>query len=196
MRLLIFSSFLFLLAGFSFAGNYNIDKAHSNVGFEVTHMVITTVTGKFTDFDVDLNWNPDDLAASAVNANIKIASVDTDQQKRDDHLRTGDFFDAENHPEMIFKSNKITKSDKGYTAHGTLLMRGVSKAIELPFIVKGPVNDSWGNQRIGVTAETTVNRQDWGVSYGSVMDNGGLVISDNVVIKINAQFIKKKDADL
>lgn len=185
-----------LTAGGAFAGNFSLDKAHTNVGFEVTHMVITTVTGTFNDFEVDLDWNPQDTKNSSVKATIKLVSVDTGNQKRDDHLRTSDFFDAPNHPDMLFTSKKIENTGKGFTAYGTLSMRGISKDIELPFEVLGPVVGPWGNERIGITASTTINRQDWGVSYGSIMDNGGLLISNDVIININGQFIKSKTEDL
>jgi len=178
------------------AGNYSLDKAHSNVSFEVTHMVITTVTGNFTAFDVDLNWDPEDLANSSVQANIKISSVNTDNEKRDTHLKSADFFDAAQYPEMVFKSKKIEATDNGFKAYGTLTMRGVSKDIELPFEILGPIKGPWGNERIGVSASTKINRQDWGVSYGSVMDNGGLVVSDDVIVKINGQFIKNQEKGL
>lgn len=179
-----------------FAGNYNIDKAHTNIGFEVTHMVITTVTGTFTDFEVDLNFNPENLKESSIEATIKIASVNTANLKRDNHLKSVEFFDAEKYPNMIFKSNKIVRNDDGFVAYGTLEMRGVSKEISLPFTTQGPIIGPWGNERIGVKASTVINRQDWGVSYGSVMDNGGLVVSDEVVIKINGQFIKNNEKSM
>lgn len=193
MRRYIHSMLMMLfLSAFAIAGQYKMDKSHTSVGFDVSHMVITTVSGTFNDFDVNLNFDPMDLSAFSVKATIKIASVDTDNEKRDDHLRSADFFAADDHPDMVFSSNKLEKTENGYVAHGTLTMRGVSKQVALPFEVKGPVVGPWGNERIGVKAELVLNRHDYGVKWSKSMDNGGLVVGDEVLVKINAQFIASK----
>ncbi|NOG46416.1 MAG: YceI family protein [Calditrichaeota bacterium] len=183
---------MFAVFSSTFAGNYNLDKSHSNVGFNVDHMVIATVSGNFSDFSVSLNFDENNLSDFAVEAAIKIASVNTDNEKRDKHLASPDFFDAAQFPEMTFKSTKLEKTAKGYIAHGTLTMRGVSKEIALPFAVKGPIKDPWGNTRIGIKASTEINRKDFGVSWSKTMDNGGLIASDEVEIVINAEFIQAK----
>lgn len=193
----MFKSFLvlcsvFIFSAFAFAGSYNLDKSHSNVGFEVTHMVITDVAGKFTDYDVKLTFDPKNLNDFSVEAVIKINSVTTENQKRDDHLRSPDFFDAANHPDMVFKSTKLEKAKDGYVAKGMLTIRGISKAVDLQFMVKGPINDPWGNTRIGVEASTVINRQEFDVKWSNVIDGGGLVVGDDVRINIDAQFIAAK----
>ncbi len=190
-----FMSAALLLPAFStmaLATDYSNDKSHTTVGFEVTHMIISTVEGEFKDYDISLTFDPEDLSSFQVEANIKLASVDTDNQKRDDHLRSPDFFDVKKYPVMTFKSSKVEKTDNGYVAIGTLTLRGITKDIRLPFTVKGPVTDPWGNVRIGVNAVTTINRKDFNVSWSKTMDGGGLVVSDEVRIVINAEFIKKK----
>ncbi len=193
MHKVIFSTItLFMLTAFAFGGTYSIDKAHSNVGFAVDHMVIATVDGKFNDFDVELTFDPNDLSTFNLKAIIKIASVDTDQEKRDNHLKSPDFFDAQTHPEMIFSSSKVEKKGNGYVAKGTLNIRGTQKEISLPFTVKGPIKDGWGNERIGVKAGVVVNRQDYGVKWSKSLDSGGLVVSDEVQVNINAEFILNK----
>jgi len=183
---------LLLFSALSFAGNYNIDKAHSNIGFSVSHMVIADVEGEFTDYEVDLTFDQNNLSNFNVSTTIKIASVNTENEKRDGHLRSPDFFDAANNPEMTFTSSKVEKTKDGYKAHGTLTMRGVSKEIELPFKVKGPIKDNWGNTRIGVKASTVINRQDYGVKWDKTLDTGGLIAGNDVTILIDAEFIKAK----
>ena len=191
-RLLMFFTALTFLTSLAFAGNYSVDKTHTSVGFSVTHMVITDVDGKFKDFEVDLTFDPENLASFNVVATIQIASVDTENQKRDDHLRSPDFFDATTHPTMVFKSSKLEKTDKGYIAHGTLTIRGVTKDVKLAFEVKGPIKGPWGNTRIGIKGTTVIDRQDFGVKWSKVMDGGGFVVSDEVEITIAGQFIKNK----
>jgi polyisoprenoid-binding protein YceI len=167
---------------------FNIDKAHSHIEFEVSHMVISEVNGEFHDYEVNLMFDANDVTNSSVETRIKVASIDTDQEKRDNHLRSSDFFDAETHPEIVFKSKKIEKSSDEYIAHGDLTIRGVTKEVALPFKVKGPIKDSYGNTRIGVEASLTINRQDYGVSWSKTLDGGGLVAGNEVKIGIQAEF--------
>ncbi len=191
-RLMNAALLLLAFSAMATATEYANDKYHTTVGFEVTHMIISTVEGEFKDYDISLTFDPEDLSSFQVEANIKLASVDTDNQKRDDHLRSPDFFDVKKYPVMTFKSSKLEKTEEGYVAIGTLTLHGVTKNIRLPFTVKGPVTDPWGNVRIGVNAGTTINRKDFNVSWSKTMDGGGLVVSDEVRIVINAEFIKKK----
>ncbi|MCB0281921.1 MAG: polyisoprenoid-binding protein [Calditrichae bacterium] len=188
--LFIFTVFI-LAAGSAFASNWTIDKSHSKVGFEVDHMIITTVDGNFGDYDVKLTFDPNDLSTFSVEAVVKISSVNTENEKRDEHLRSADFFDAASFPEMVFKSNQLVKNGDSYIAKGTLTIRGVTKEVNLPFSIKGPVKDPWGNTRIGVDAGAEINRQDFGVKWSKSMDGGGLVVSDEVQINISAEFIQQ-----
>jgi polyisoprenoid-binding protein YceI len=193
MQKLLTALFLFAISASQlFAGNYTIDKNHSEVSFSVTHMVISEVEGNFSDYTVDLNFDQNDLSKFSVETIIKIASINTENEKRDNHLKSPDFFDAAKYPDMIFKSNKLEKTDKGYIAHGTLSMHGISKEVSLPFKVTGPIKDPWGNTRIGVKATLEINRQDFKVKWSQTMDGGGLVVSDEVEINISAEFILNK----
>lgn len=193
IRSLGFTLFAFLIVGSLFAADiYVPDPAHSNVGFSAKHLVISTVSGKFKDFNATIQFDPADPSKSSFEGTIKTASIDTGNADRDTHLKSPDFFDAEKHPEITFKSSKIEKSGDGYVATGMLTMRGVSKEIKLPFTLSGPVKDPWGNDRIGISASTTINRQDYGVSYSRKMDTGGLVVSDEIKIQIDAEATKKK----
>lgn len=175
------------------AETWSIDKAHSSVGFTVSHMVISKVNGKFDDFDATVSFDGKDLKAASVEATVQIASVDTDNEKRDEHLRSGDFFDAENHPTMTFKSTKIEPgTDNEFKMTGDLTIRGVTKPVTFDAKLNGTTNDPWGNTRAGFSATAEINRQDFGVSWSSVLDNGGLVVSDNVTINLEIQVILDK----
>lgn len=174
------------------ADKLTFDKSHSSVNFQVTHLVISKVTGNFTDYDVELTWDDKDMSKSMVMAKIKTATINTDNEKRDEHLRSSDFFDSEKYPEITFKSTKIEKTGENkFVAKGELTMKGVTKNIELPFVITGKVKGPSGDTRIGIEAETTVNRQDYGVSWSKVVDGTGLVVSDDVKIMISAQFSMK-----
>jgi polyisoprenoid-binding protein YceI len=189
---IFFTVLLFL--SISIASDFKLDKAHSNIGFNVTHMVVATVSGKFTDYNVDLKFDENDLPNSKVFAKIKVSSIDTENERRDKHLRSNDFFNSEKYPEITFESSKIQKTENGFLAYGSLTIRNVTKEIALPFIVKGPVNDKWGNIRIGVSATLSINRQDYDVKWNDTLDSGGLVVSDDVEIKIDAEFIRQAES--
>lgn len=193
MRILLTALFLLgMTLSTSFAGNYSIDKDHSSMGFKVSHLVISKVSGKFDDFSVSLNFDAKNLSDFSIEVIIKIESVNTDNEKRDNHLKSAEFFDAAKYPEMIFKSTKAEKTDNGYVAHGTLTMHGVSKKVDLAFKVNGPIIDPWGKTRIGVEASTEINRHDFGVSWSKTLDSGGLVVGNEVEITINAEFVLAK----
>lgn len=182
---------LLMLGGVAAAQGYryDVDKTHSHVGFDVTHLVISKVHGQFKDYDINLLYDETDVTKSTVEVRIKVTSISTDNQRRDDHLRSGDFFDAANHPEIIFTSKKIEKSDKGYIAYGDLTIRGVTKEVALPFKVNGPIIDPTGNTRIGIEASLSINRQDYGVSWNKGLDGGGFVVGDEVEIDIRTSLI-------
>jgi polyisoprenoid-binding protein YceI len=174
------------------ADKYSADPSHSSVGFAVKHMVVSKVKGYFNDYTVDIVYDDKDITKSSVEVAIKTASIDTKQTKRDDHLRSPDFFDAAKFPEITFKSKRIEKSGEGYVAVGDLTMRGVTKEITLPFTFAGVVTDPYGNTRLGLSGGTKINRQDYGVSWSKSLDNGGLVVSDDVEIEIEIEAVKAK----
>ena len=173
------------------ANTWEIDKSHTQIGFTVTHMVVTKVSGEFTEYEGEVTFNPSNLDESKIKGIVKVASITTENQRRDDHLRSADFFDAENYPHIVFESTEINKTDDGYVAVGNLTIRDVTKRIELPFSIAGPVNDPWGNTRVGLEASTTINRQEFNVTWNNTLDNGGVVVSDQVTLNLNAQLIKQ-----
>lgn len=173
------------------AATYDIDVSHSSMGFGVKHMVVTTTRGTFADFSGSFDYDPADPASLRASVKIQVASIDTDNAKRDDHLRGSDFFDAPNHPEIVFESTRAEQTEDGVTLYGNLTMRGVTKEIAIPLTVTGPVTDPWQKVRVGLEGKTRVNRQDWGISWSKAMDNGGLVVDDYVTLDIVVEGIQK-----
>ncbi len=182
-----------LVAVTSFAAdNFTIDRTHSSIGFGVRHMVVTKVKGEFNEFAGTILYDDKDITKSSVEVSIKTATIDTKDAKRNEHLRSPDFFDAAKYPDITFKSKRIEKTADGYAAVGDLAMRGVTKEIRVPFTVAGMITDPYGNTRLGLSASTKLNRQDFGVSWSKSLDTGGLVVADEVEIAIEVEAIKAK----
>jgi len=171
------------------ADKYEIDPVHSNIGFTVRHMVIAKVTGRFKDVSGVIFYDEGDITRSSVNVRIKVVSIDTDNETRDNHLRSADFFDAENYPEITFASKRIEKEGDGYVAIGDLTIRGVTKEIALPFRFLGKVKDPRGNTRVGFEAETTLNRFDYGVKWDKTLETGGLIVSKEVQVELAVEAV-------
>ena len=174
------------------ADTYTFDKAHTRIGFTAQHLVFSTVEGRFKDFTGSITLDPKDITKSSVNVTIKTASVDTDEPARDNDLRNSEFLDVAKYPEMTFVSDKVEKRDNGYVATGTFTLKGVSKTIELPFTLGGPIDDPWGNSRIAVQASTKINRKDYGVNYNQAMKNGTALVGNEVTIKLTIEATKQK----
>ena len=170
------------------ADNYKIDPAHSSVGFSVRHMGVSNVKGHFDSFTGSLVL--DNSSIQEATATIEVKSVNTGIEKRDNHLRTADFFEAAKYPQITFKSKKVEKSGDQTILIGDFTMRGVTKELRLPVTVSGPVKDPQGNTRIGLEAKTMVNRKDYGMKFNAAMETGGLMVGDEVTIEINAEAIK------
>ena len=179
-------------AGHAEMARYDVDLEHSIVEFKVSHMVISKTTGHFKDYSGFIEMDPEAGTVKAIDATIKTASVTTNHEKRDTHLRTPDFFDVEKYPTMTFKMKNYKKNGDGYTAVGDLTLRGVTKEITLAGNLNGVTKDPWGNTRAGFTAEGTVNRKDFGMVWNKALDSGGLVVGDEVSIKLEIECIKAK----
>jgi len=174
------------------ADTYNFDKGHTTIGFTAQHLVISTVDGRFKDFDGTITLDPNDLTKSSVKVTVKTPSVDTDNESRDKDLRNSEFLDVAKYPEMTFVSDKIEKRGDGYVALGTFTLKGVSKKIELPFTLGGPITDPWGNERLAVHASTKINRKDYGVNYNQAMKNGSALVGNEVTINLTVEAVKAK----
>lgn len=186
---------LVLLAGLGFsstaaADTWAVDASHSQVGFSVTHMLISTVKGSFSGFEGSVETDADGKLQS-LQGKVTVGSVDTSNEKRDGHLKSPDFFDIASHPEMTFRSTKITSSGQGYQMTGDLTIRGVTRPVTFAVgKLKGPVADPWGNVKAGTVATATINRQDFGVSWSQTLDTGGAVVSDEVAIELQLELVK------
>jgi polyisoprenoid-binding protein YceI len=175
------------------ADTYTIDKSHSEATFTVRHMV-SKVSGKFDDFSGTINGELSKPSSASVEFTIKTASIDTGTPDRDKHLRSADFFDADKFPEITFKSTSIKPSGKKnvYSVTGNLTMRGVTKKVTLPVEYLGTVKDPWGNDKAGFTLTTTLNRKDYGINWNKALDNGGVLVSEDVTVTINLETAKSK----
>lgn len=166
------------------AGNYTVDPAHTSIGFEVTHLGLSHVQGRFAEKSGKIVIGKD-AASSSVEITIPSKSVDTNVAPRDAHLRTADFFDAEQYPTLTFKSTKVTKSGSGYTVDGQLTMRGVTKNVSIPFDYFGPITDPWGGTRIGAIAKPIkLNRKDYGFPYNEALPDGTPAVSNDITVRI------------
>ena len=170
-------------------GSLTIDMPHSYVGFEARHMVIAKVKGQFTDFTGNVFYDSANIENSWVKAEIQVASVDTRNEMRDNHLRTSDFFDLENHPTITFESTKVETRDDHFVAYGDLTIRGVKKEVELEFEIVGPVDGMQGEQRYAAEAWVEIDRLDYGVSWNKTLDGGGAVVGNKVTIEINMELM-------
>lgn len=171
------------------ADTYNIDPMHTTVGFAVSHLVINTVHGKFNEFEGTVAV--DEGQISAAQGIIQAKSINTGIDKRDNHLRSGDFFDVEKFPKISFQSKRVEKRGDESILVADFTMHGVTKELQLPAVLKGPIKDPWGNQRIGLQARAKLNRKDYGLKYNQALETGGLVVGDEVEIEINAEAVKQ-----
>jgi len=171
---------------------YKVDPAHSSVGFSVDHMVINTVHGRFRQFDGTITVDPDNgNVIKQATATIQVMSIDTDIEKRDNHLRSPDFFDIEKYPAITFESTSVKTEGGTQTLVGKFTMHGVTKEISLPVKLKGPIKDPMGNTRLGLETSATLDRKDYGLTWNKALEAGGLMVGENVTIQINAEFVKQ-----
>ena len=170
------------------AATYEIDKSHSEVGFAVKHLIISTIKGSFKDFSGKLNYDPKNLGQTKFEAKIDASSVYTNDTKRDEHLRDEDFFFVKKFPELTFKSTEVMGTDpKSFKVKGDLTMRGVTKVVVLDVSFNGEIKDAWGNTKSAFTATTRINRKDFGIVWNKTLDAGGLTVSDEVAINLEIQ---------
>lgn len=171
-------------------GDYNVDPAHSIIGFSIRHLKIAWVEGRFKDFKGTIHFDEKDVTKSSVEFTAKVESIDTGVEQRNAHLRTADFFDVAKYPEMNFKSTRVERRGKdGYVLHGDFTLKGVTKPVAFPFTVTGAIQDPWGNTRFGVTAQTKIDRRDYGITWGKALENGGLDVGNEVTIDLQLEAV-------
>lgn len=175
--------------------SWNIDNAHSEINFSVRHMMISTVRGRFEKFEGEVNFDQDNLANSTVDVRIDAASIDTREAQRDAHLKSPDFLDAENHPEITFKSKRVEIKDKNHgVLIGDLTIRGVSREVALNVEFNGLSKSPWGTTAAGFSADTTINRKDWNLTWNVALETGGLLVGEEMKINIEVELVKQAEA--
>ena len=175
------------------ADKFQIDQDHSSINFSVKHLVISNTKGNFKNFNGIINYDAKDITKSSVNAKIKADSIDTDNEKRDEHLKTPEFLDTAKYPEITFISKQIKKAkgNNNYICIGNLTMHGVTKEIALPFQITGLIKGMKGESRLGANANIILNRKDFGLNWNKAMDNGGLVIGEQVKVSLEIEAVKQ-----
>lgn len=171
---------------------WNVDPEHSTIEFRVVHMLVSKTTGHFTEYQGFIDMDAEAETVKAIEAAIKTASVNTNHAKRDAHLRNADFFDVEKYPTMTYRMKQYQKTADGYQAVGELTLHGVTKDITLTGNFNGVAKDPRGNLRAGFNAEGKLNRKDFGMVWSKTLDGGGLVVGDEVLIKLDIECIKTK----
>lgn len=174
---------------------YEIDSSHSAAHFSVRHLMISNVKGEFSKVTGTVVYDPNDPGATEIDAAIDVTTINTRDGQRDAHLRTADFFDTEQYPTLTFKSTQVRKSKDKLQVKGDLTMHGVTREVTLE--VDGPtseVKDPWGNTRVGATASTKINRKDWGLTWNSALETGGVLVGEEVTITLDIEAVKKTPA--
>ena len=175
------------------AGTWDLDVAHSHVGFTVRHLMVSKVRGTFQDFSADIVTAEDPLASS-VSATVQMGSIDTGDESRDGHLRTNDFFDVEQFPTMTFRSTRITGSGSEFEVAGDLTIKGVTRSVTFDLEVGGVQQDPWGNTKAGFTLTGSINRKDFGMEYNAVLESGGLLVGDKVTIEVDVEAALRQES--
>jgi polyisoprenoid-binding protein YceI len=170
---------------------WKIDPTHTNVEFAVKHLMISTVKGQFADVEGDIVIASGDPSRSSVTATLKAASIDTRTGQRDDHLRSADFLDAANFPEITFKSKRITGDASDFKVVGDLTIRGATKEVTLDVTNEGSGKDPWGGERIGFSGKTKFDRRDFGLTYNLAIESGGVVVGHEVKVSLEIEAVKQ-----
>ncbi len=186
-KLLVLLAVMGLGANLSYAGTYEVDKVHSSINFSVMHLMVSKVTGAFSDYDAQINFDRNDLAGSSIAATVKAASIDTRNADRDKHLKSADFFDAEKFPEITFKASTITGSGDQYVLTGDLSLHGVTQKVSIPVTILGPVKSPHGFDALGITGQFKLNRKDYGITWNKALDSGGVMLGDEVEVAISIE---------
>lgn len=173
----------------SYAGTFTIDPTHSEIGFSVRHAMVTTVRGSFTQFEGSAT-TAENLADASINVSIDANSIDTRNADRDAHLRNADFFETEAFPNITFASTAIEAKGDVLAVTGDLTIKGETRQVTIDFDFEGEAVDPWGQTRVGFTGSTTINRKDFGLTWQTALDGGGLLVSDKVTLNFDISAVK------
>ena len=175
----------------SVTGSYTLDPSHSRLGFVARHAMVTKVRGTFDEFAGAITLDTDNPAASKAEVTMQVASVDTRNAQRDEHLRTNDFFDAPNYPEITFASTGVSQTGTDtFDVVGDLTIKGVTKSVTVAFEFTGAATDPYGNERVGFEGQTTINRTEFGVNFNAKLDAGGVLVGEKITIELEISAIK------
>jgi polyisoprenoid-binding protein YceI len=193
VQLFFAASLALTIASPSFADTWKFDPAHSDASFSVKHLMISNVKGEFSKVSGTVEYDPKQPKNSKVEATIDVTTVDTREPKRDEHLRSADFFDVQKYPTMTFKSTKVVPAGKEkLKVTGDLTLHGVTKEVVLNVVgPTSPIKDNHGNDKSGVSASTTINRKDFGMTWNKAMDNGGVMLGEEIPITIEVEMAKQ-----
>jgi polyisoprenoid-binding protein YceI len=174
-------------------GDYDLDPAHTRLGFSAKHAMVTTVRGAFKEFTAEAHLDAENIANTTARVEIQAASLDTGNSTRDDHVRNSDFLEVETHPTITFVSTSAEKkSDDDFVLHGDLTIKGITKPVSIDFEKSGEGDDPWGNFRVGFEGKAKINRTDWGVDFNMPLGAGGVVISEKVTLEFDIAAVKRK----
>ena len=169
-----------------------LDSTHSELGFKIKHLMISNVSGSFKNFNAEVISEGIDFSTAQINLSAEMASISTNNEQRDDHLRNSDFFEVEKYPKLTFKSTRVEKVDSDtYTLHGELTMKGITKPVRLSVEYNGVAKDPWGNEKAGFVVTGKINRSDWGVNFNGVLETAGVMLSEEVKINSEIQLVKQ-----
>jgi polyisoprenoid-binding protein YceI len=172
--------------------HWNVDATHSSIDFTIKHMMIAKVKGSFNSFEAQIEADPEDLTTANVQFSIDLSSIDTRNADRDNHLRTGDFFDIEQYPKMTFQSTSITKKGEGeYNVTGNVSLHGVTRPESFTVSFEGAGKDPWGNEKVGFSGNGSLKRSDYGLTYNAALETGGFLIGDEVKVSIEIEAAKQ-----
>lgn len=172
--------------------NWAVDTTHSSIDFSIRHMVIAKVKGTFHTYEAKINADPEDLTTADIEFSVDLASVDSRNEDRDNHLRSADFFDVEKFPKMVFKSTKIVKKGDGeYDVTGDLTIHGVTHQETFSATYEGSGKDPWGNERAGFSAQGSIKRADYGLTWNAALETGGVLVGDQVQVSLEIEALKQ-----
>ena len=192
MKVIAAFVFLFAVPVFSHTQNLEIDQDHSDISFGVKHLMVSKVNGNFKNFSGTITMDEHDVKKDSVNVNIKVDSIDTRRDKRDEHLKSPDFFDADKFKEITFKSTKVSGSDKKLKVEGLLTMHGVEKPVTLDAVVGGTQKDSGGKTHMGFSATGKIKRSDFGLKWNKALETGGVMVGDEVTLNFEIEAVETK----
>ncbi|MGG2197483.1 YceI family protein [Paenibacillus sp.] len=171
---------------------WNVDPTHSSIDFTIKHMMIAKVKGAFHSFEAQIEADPEDLTSADIQLQVDLSSIDTRNNDRDNHLRSADFFDIEQHPKLTFQSTQITKTGDGeYDVTGNLTLHGATRSETFSVTFEGAGKDPWGNEKVGFSGQGKLKRSDYGLTYNAVLETGGVLIGDEVKFTIEIEASKQ-----